>query len=283
MIGLGSVFSQKVGVAPPVQPLLLDAYPGAAVAYSLRKLRTGVTNVVRVRRSNGDLEQDFSAVEILNGTLESWVGAGNNGFVTRWYDQSLNGNNLNQNVTANQFALVVNGALNLINGKPSASATLLTGLTRGPYFLNTRVNVARSFFTVAKINTISSVNYLCFQENGGVAFQTGGIFQAGSFLNLNGMGGFDNVNIRSITGEDLNQTLGYVNLKDNSLFAAKNGSAAVNAGSFVTELTIYTVFGRNADFGAFRGEAQEYIAYPFEQSGNKVAIEANINAYYNVY
>ena len=41
-------------VAPVAGNYLLDIYPGAAAAYSLRQIRTGVTNVVRVRRDNDD-------------------------------------------------------------------------------------------------------------------------------------------------------------------------------------------------------------------------------------
>jgi hypothetical protein len=47
-------------LTPPAPPLLLDTYPNAAVAYSLRKLRTAYTGyAIRVRRSSDNAEQDF--------------------------------------------------------------------------------------------------------------------------------------------------------------------------------------------------------------------------------
>ena len=72
---------------------LLDTYPNASAAYSLRDLASASVGsaVVRVRRSSDNTEQDFTAVEITDGTLTTFTGA-NNGFVTTWYDQSGKGN-----------------------------------------------------------------------------------------------------------------------------------------------------------------------------------------------
>jgi hypothetical protein len=47
----------------PAASLLLDTYSGAAVAYSLRKLRTAYSgSAIRVRRSSDNAEQDFGFV-----------------------------------------------------------------------------------------------------------------------------------------------------------------------------------------------------------------------------
>lgn len=55
--------SVVVGPRRIPSPLLLDTYPNAAVAYSLRKLRTAYTgNAIRVRRSIDNAEQDISFV-----------------------------------------------------------------------------------------------------------------------------------------------------------------------------------------------------------------------------
>ena len=52
---------------------LLDKYTGAAAAYSLRKLSSSTSNVVRVRRSSDDAEQDFTAAQVDNGTLVNFA------------------------------------------------------------------------------------------------------------------------------------------------------------------------------------------------------------------
>jgi len=62
---------------------LLNEYPGAAAAYSLRKLSSSTTNVVRVRRSSDNAEQDFTASQITSGAMldfvnnSSWTSAEN--------------------------------------------------------------------------------------------------------------------------------------------------------------------------------------------------------------
>ena len=69
-----------------VVPNLLDLAPAAA--YSLRSLDADADpNVVNIRRSSDNATSDFTASEVSDGTLTSWVGAGNDGYVTTWYDQ----------------------------------------------------------------------------------------------------------------------------------------------------------------------------------------------------
>jgi hypothetical protein len=97
---------------------LLDLFTGAAVAYSLRKLKSTTVNVVRVRRSSDNAEQDFRASQITDGTLTTFCGAGN-GFVSIWYDQSGNSNNAFQSNASNQPKIVNIGSLILENLKPT--------------------------------------------------------------------------------------------------------------------------------------------------------------------
>jgi hypothetical protein len=102
--------------------LLLDIYSNAAVAYSLRKLRTAYSgNCIRVRRSSDSTEQDigFASNGLLDATsLLSFVGAGD-GFITTWYDQ-VGSNNATQTTTTQQPLIVSSGSL-VVNefGKPA--------------------------------------------------------------------------------------------------------------------------------------------------------------------
>lgn len=91
---------------------LLDEYPAEA-AYSFRVLSSSFANaaVVRVRRSSDNAELDFTAEDITTSVLINWVGAGNDGFVETWYDQSGNGNNATQLTASSQPKIVENGAL----------------------------------------------------------------------------------------------------------------------------------------------------------------------------
>jgi hypothetical protein len=61
--------------------------------YSLSQKNPQYTGpVVKVRRSNDNAEKAFLANEIYGGQLESWVGVGNDGFITTWYDQNTYNN-----------------------------------------------------------------------------------------------------------------------------------------------------------------------------------------------
>ena len=108
-------------VAAGVTPLL-NLYPNARGAYSLRLIRSAYTgSAIRVRRTPSNSEQDigFNGDGNLNtAALLLFVGAGN-GFVTTWYDQSGNGRNATQSTAANQPQIVSSGNLLNLNGKPS--------------------------------------------------------------------------------------------------------------------------------------------------------------------
>jgi hypothetical protein len=71
--------TQRIAVRIPkvLNTLLLDMYPNAAVAYSLRKLRNTYTgNAIRVRRSSDNAEQDitFSGNELDTTSMLDFVG-----------------------------------------------------------------------------------------------------------------------------------------------------------------------------------------------------------------
>jgi hypothetical protein len=95
---------------------ILQSLPAAA-AFSLRKLsRAYAGAAVNIRRSSDNAQQDigFDGQGNFNvAAFSAFIGAGS-GFVTKWYDQSGNGNNASQSTAANQPQLV----LNQQNGKP---------------------------------------------------------------------------------------------------------------------------------------------------------------------
>ncbi len=84
-------------------------FGGAAAAYSLRDIGAMNGRVVRVRRDSDDAEEDFSANQIASGALENFVGSGNDGFVSIWYDQSGNGFDMTQGSATLQPFIIQNG------------------------------------------------------------------------------------------------------------------------------------------------------------------------------
>jgi len=92
-----------------VIPNILDLAPAAA--YSLRSFDADADpNVVNVRRSSDNATSDFKASEVSDGTLVAFVGAGNDGHVTTWYDQGGT-NHANQSTASSQPKIVDGGTL----------------------------------------------------------------------------------------------------------------------------------------------------------------------------
>ncbi|MCS3667409.1 hypothetical protein GGP77_001638 [Salinibacter ruber] len=100
---------------------LLDTYPGAAAAYSLRKLRSGYSGpCVRVRRSSDNAEKDigFSGETLDETALLNFVG-NNDGFVVTWYGQSSNARDISENTQARQPQIVSSGSILTSNSLPT--------------------------------------------------------------------------------------------------------------------------------------------------------------------
>tara|TARA_R110000796_G_C14446536_1_gene422918 strand:+ start:23 stop:817 length:795 start_codon:yes stop_codon:yes gene_type:complete len=105
------IFGRKQGV-----DLFLDAFTGSSGAWSLRKLKSTSNKVIRVRRTSDNTQNDFSELEINDGTLVSFCGVGS-GRVSIIYDQ-IGSNNFTNTVSNRQGEIVTNGILNTLNGKP---------------------------------------------------------------------------------------------------------------------------------------------------------------------
>ena len=83
---------------------LLDTYTGAGAGYSVRRLATSATNLMRIREDAGDTETDIgydSNNELDTAAIATHCGTAN-GFVVTWYDQSGNSNNATQSTSGSQ-------------------------------------------------------------------------------------------------------------------------------------------------------------------------------------
>ncbi len=126
--------------------LLLEQYPGADVAYSLRLLDSTYTgNCIKVRRDSDDTEQDigFSGGVLDTASITTFCGgsgSGITGYVSVWYDQSGNGVNLTQATATSQMQIVTDGdSFYMWNGHPriyesgrkDMSTAFFTGIPSG--------------------------------------------------------------------------------------------------------------------------------------------------------
>ena len=264
-LNLGIIASQRTSPAN----LLLDIYPGAAIAYSLRKLRTAYTGAaIRVRRSSDNTETDIGFVENVldTSTLLTFCGA-SNGFITIWYDQSGNANNLVQTTSANQPIIVNSGSLITRNGKPYFQAS-------STQFLN---------FTTSVLVTTHSywINYEKDTSGNQAILLKNGSTYIWLDYQLNQIVNQTTITIPSIYNVNtlyLNNTI--VNQLSNSIIY-RNG---ISIGTTTTVPASGEAISLPANqFRTAKITLTEFVLYISDQSTNRVNITNNINTYYTIF
>ena len=251
---------------------ILDNYPGASAAYSLRKVRTAYTgSAIRVRRSdNQEMDIAFDTSGSLDTTsLLTFVGSGN-GFVTTWYDQSGNNKHIVQITAANQPYIVLNGSVQMNGNKPAIYWDNNQVLS-----INSGVNNVMSVFVNIKWLTGSGASPILGNQ-GSVAYYHEGI---------SGESGL----ILSSTYADYNVKNGslYLNgtLKTLSTFSKSTDSNILVSMVHLSNTAVFSQLGKDRGFGGtyFKGYYSEIIIYPTNQAANRTLIESNMNGYYSIY
>lgn len=255
--------------------LLLDTYTGAAVAYSLRKLRTAYTGAaIRVRRSSDNAEQDINFVggDLDTASLLTFCGAGN-GFVTTWYDQSGNANNATQATAASQCQIVSSGAVitdpitSKLSSLWSADAYLLSS-SFAPVQQHTQVAVFNRIDNTSRyINLGAAVSspYIgyWFPTGNNVNTSYGSTFQ-------HGIDSSTGIYIQTVLRNSSNEVKAWHN---NVAF-----STIINSQTSGT----FTYWGRSSSPQS-SGYKQELIYWEIDQDANRTGIETNANTYWNAY
>jgi len=275
---------------PLARPLLLDAVPGAAAAYSLRQLSNSYTGpVVTVRRSSDDAEADFKASEIDDGTLAAFCGAGD-GFVKTWFDQSGNtGRDASQGTAASQPKIVDSGSLVTEGGKPALE---FDGSDDGIFYAGTGlVSLQYSVFSVfANQDTGTSVKMLVEVNDGAsdgcvsVTLNDGlvGSVDSGAWY----PGVSDDVFVERVTGvsaatQNVTSTLADF-IADGKFFVNSVRGAAFAGGRRTASQNGITIGfqSQSAPVRFFDGTISELIIYPSDQSANRERIEGDLAWYY---
>ena len=282
-LNLGIIASSKASAAPGGS-LLLDLYPGAAAAYSLRKLNSLYTgSAIRVSRDFDSAQTNIGfdgSGNLDTSALASFV-LGSNGRVVTWYDQS--GNERNATTTSPPF-IRLNGVNYILNEKPSLFWT--NGQNQ---YLNTSftaISQPISTFSVCKLSTASSINSSVLYDsnsiNGFVLIQNGTnespnntfVIAAGNSQSIESSN--TNTNLNSAYYNGANSYV-YVNnvMKVNNANVGTNSLGGITIGN-VRLPAFYIIYD-------WSGYISEMIFYPSNQIGNNSAINSNINTYYSIY
>ena len=270
---------------PSAGQLLLDAYPNAAAAYSLRKLKSSYSgSAIRVRRSSDNTEQDIGFVgnNLDTAGMKTFVGA-NSGFVTTWYDQSGNARNATQTTAANQPSIITSGVIERKDG----DIGLFFNRTNSN-FLITAYSDVNGFSVFMAIHTIGNNN-----TNDRLGIFHNAVFELGR---LSASYGFRTMPTDAAVVTTSPSVVQYVtgssSFSANSSYIAYGGWAGNNtvvrfrrngidnANSSTSGSTMRT---QSTTPAYYTGYFYEAIIYPDDQYSDRIGIETNINNYYGLY
>lgn len=248
---------------------LLDLYPNAAAAYSLRKLRAAYSgSAVRVRKEVSTVSSETDIGFLADGSLDTtsllaFASDADSGdvFVVTWYDQSLS-NDATQSTAADQPKIVSGGSLVTEGSKPAVD---FDG-SNNDLDISLSITSGFSFFGVYK-NTKDG-SYLLGSSNAQFGrrgtseyrFHVTGSFSANGGVHSNSQVLFTGI-------EDTTNATIYA-----------NGTQQAQGPSVFSSDTL-TLISRLW----ILGNIQEVILYDSDQSTNRAAIETNINTFYSIY
>jgi len=270
---------------------LLQDYPGAAVAFSLRDLVGTNPDVVRVRRSSDNAESDFNVAEINDGSLETWVGAGD-GFVKTWYDQSGNDNHATNETQSFQPKIVSSGSLVVDNGAPSLEFNGANRLFGSYEFL---INSSITSFCAVSFASLSGRSAVF--DLGDYSTSSSYVSEANTYRTAgNRLGVYmfntsiDSTATMSLSMRVITMALDIVVddvVTDNVVYRVDSNNQSVSktfgVGEVTGSLPGFSIGGFNG-FNLFHtGKLSELIAYNSNKIGDAAAIEGNINAHYGAY
>ncbi len=294
--------------------LLLDSFPSAALAVSLRKLdRDYFGRCLTIQRDNGDTSNIFFKNNYLDTiSLKNFcgTGAGDSCRVRVWFDQSGNARNFRQETAANQPLIMVNGAINYDNGEVSiifdGSNDWMEIPESTSAFNFVHNGNDATFFVINRFGNTNNPNaaYIVLDNMAANVNNVGfNIFYSdispsdNNFISRvvafgNNIARMDETN--KITANQINLLYEKIDANNataaNRIRGAVNGSADFGNNTFsVSPTSSNSSF--NLTLGAtansrilpLLGAFQEMILYNSDKSSDKLSIETNINRFYSIY
>lgn len=317
--GAGTVPSNRTGIEENInseyliyQPTdaptsgLLATYTGAAAAYSVRQLSDKAVIALRIRRDSDDEETNigWDANGDLDTTAISDFCQTANGYVTRWWDQSTEGNHADQATDASQPQIYNGTAVITENGKPALDFDGSNDILR-----TQNLSGGHDWFSIFSVYEKEDTNVRALYNYGLVSGGSGSTDL--TFLGNGFTAGTAQIQYSETASTRLISTLTpstyttpgqYLTSIFNKSTAATsadqfgfvNGAApSVTVAADNTPLTTqYQALplnigghGINDARRFWNGTIQEAIFYPSDQdgAGNRTGIETNINTYFSIY
>jgi hypothetical protein len=261
----------------------------------LRKLRSAYTgNCIEVRRSSDNTTQNIGFVNNVLDTasLLSFVGAGS-GFVRTWYDQSGNIVNGSQTDNNRQLRIVNSGVLETLNSKPCLNTFSINDIRNFVLGLSNLQNLPVTILSAFKIDTLPNnpFNQATFSIGGNVFLGGGGRYeQVISNLNINSTQRRNSIGANAFTS--INETFSIPKIFA-SYFTTSQIEMRLNGVDATPVLYSGTAFNTASNFSLINGGGGrefhgakrffEQIIFFNDKHSDRVAIESNINSFYNIY
>ena len=248
---------------------LLATYTGAAAAYSVRQLSDKAVIAMRIRRDSDDEERNigWDANGDLDTTAISDFCQTANGYVTRWWDQSTNGNHADQATDASQPQIYNGTAVTTLNTKPSVTFSGSTHMT----FTTWSPGSAASAFWVAQNEAATSSWTLVGPNNNQWAPISTTTFRtriSGFYTWAWSVSASAQYLAALIRNSSSDGTFHY------------NGNTSSTTRNFTDTISINSL---SNSANGLDGGIQEAVFWSADQSTNRTGIESDINTYFSIY
>ncbi len=304
-------FKQKVEAVAVDR--ILDIYTGAVAGYSVRLLSNSYAgSAIEVRRSSDNATQNIgfdSNGDLDESALTTFVGA-NNGFVSKWYDQSGNGEHMEQSTAANQAQIVSSGTLITQGGLPAIrfdgsndgytsaqssnpfSTTSPISVVHATYKNSTAYKAYETIIGSGATGTASTNN----SKMVGFGFGNSGTVNPKptivtdiwrpSGIQYNGT---VSTNTRMIIGTYISNWSTHRSTGLSNLTLDGTDLSTITYGGFDPSSPINTnpmklgVFDEILATSYFGGDMQEVLVWTTDENSNRSGIQTNVNDYYSIY
>ena len=246
---------------------LLDTYTGAAACYSLRLMRTAYTgDAVEVYNGSSYADIGFNVFGELDTVALADHCGSNDGFVSKWYDQSGNTNDAAQTSTSLMPKIYDGTAAAVVTDGTKPTIEFSTAGNSNLVF--TQISDIQTIFTVRSSSGVQSrTNFMGASATNDYRSASGVLLSASAASYVTGGNNYINGTLTTYTTTAKPTT--------QSLFTMIHSSASGQS--------IYLTQDRGNSVRSWDGPFSEIVIYNTDQSANRTDIESNLNTFYDIF